>query len=290
LVVTLAIILAGLFELEKDNRFRNLLVYIVVLLTSLLATFSFSSFFCFYLFFEFAVVPIFIMIIGIGYRLNRVQAALYIFIYTFLASLPILLLLGVFRWEGVRFRFLLEFFGLSKQFFSYWWLFFIMVLMVKLPLFVLHLWLPKAHVDAPLLGSMILAGVLLKLGGYGFYKVLVFLFTFYFFLTFFLLSFSLIGRVFMGVVCIRQVDIKRTVAYSSVVHIGPVFCVLLLINYLGVLGSYWIIISHGLCSACLFFLLNVFYKFLGSRRFFLLRGSGFFLPVFTFFLIFSLCL
>jgi len=208
----------------------------------------------------------------------------------FLASLPILLLLGVFRWEGVSFSFLLEFSGLSKQFFRYWWLFFIMVLIVKLPLFVLHLWLPKAHVDAPLLGSIILAGVLLKLGGYGFYKVLVFLFTFYFSLAFFLLSFSLVGRVIMGVVCIRQVDIKRTVAYSSVVHIGPVFCVLLLINYLGVLGSYWIIVSHGLCSACLFFLLDVYYKFLGSRRFFFASRFWVFFACFYFFLVFPLCL
>lgn len=289
LITVMFIMLAGYFERMNDNNWVKLLVLMLFLLGSLVVTFSTSSFICFYLFFEFGVMPIFIIIIRVGYRFNRVQAAIYMFIYTFLASLPILIFLLYFYYEGVSFVFFLEFGGCYKQFFQYWWLFFILVFMVKLPLFVLHLWLPKAHVDAPLLGSMVLAGVLLKLGGYGFYKSLIFLFSFIRFLSFFLVSFSLVGSVLVGVLCLSQVDIKSTIAYSSVVHIGPVFCSLCLTSYYGLLGAYWIIVSHGFCSACLFYILDVFYKSTGSRSFFLLRGSSFYLSVFSLFW-FRMCL
>jgi len=160
--------------------------------------------------------------------------------------------------------------------------------MVKLPLFILHLWLPKAHVDAPLLGSIILAGVLLKLGGYGLYKSVRLCFYYLNFFSWWFSSFSLFGGFIMGVVCLRQVDIKRMIAYSSVVHIGPVFSGVFFLYYYRIIGRYAIILAHGLCSVCLFYTLNLIYLWFGRRNLLILRGGIYFYPVLSFFWFFFL--
>lgn len=283
LLIIIMIVLVGYYEYYVFNKWRVLIFYLYFLLIFLFFTFRFSSFLMFYLFFEFVLIPTFILIIRWGYRINRIQAALYMFLYTFLSSLPLLIFLLIISLDGVRFFFIYNLFSFSfKDFHYYWWGFFLFVFIVKLPLFLLHLWLPKAHVEAPLLGSMILAGVLLKIGGYGVYKTIVYYCNYFIRLLWWFRSYSIYGGVLIGLICLRQVDIKRLIAFSSVVHIGPVFCSIILVTYSGLLGSYWIIISHGFCSACLFFLLNIVYIVIGSRNLFFLRGGLNYFPFFSF--------
>lgn len=275
--------LAGFFEFFKKNDWFFFLLLLISFLFFLIVVFLLGSFIVFYLFFELVVVPIFIMIIGWGYRYNRAQSSLYIFLYTFFSSLPLLIVLMYFNLKGVSFFFAYSFIVLIKEFFFvYTWVFAFFVFSVKLPVFILHLWLPKAHVDAPLIGSIILAGVLLKLGGYGLYKRIIYFFNDSFYLVSWFSIFSLWGGVLIAFLCVRQVDLKNLIAYSSVVHIGPVLACTYLISFTGFLGGYWIIFSHGLCSSCLFFLINLFYFNTNRRRFLLTKGLLFLTPIFSF--------
>lgn len=283
-IVFFLMVLSRSFEFFKSNNWPIFLVVIAFFLLFLVGVFICRRFIIFYLLFEIAVVPIFVVIIGWGYRVNRTQAALYMFLYTFFTSIPFLIFLLFLYVEGFRFVFQNMFFCINSRVTgSFLWVIFSLVFMIKLPVFFFHLWLPKAHVEAPLLGSMVLAGVLLKLGGYGLYKTIMFLWEDFIVISSFLGTFSLLGGCWTGLVCLRQVDLKSLVAYSSVVHIAPVFVVILFLSYLGFLGGLTIIFSHGLCSSCLFFILNLSYIKIGSRSYLLNRGGIVFFPFISFF-------
>jgi NADH-ubiquinone oxidoreductase chain 4 len=156
------------------------------------------------------------------------------------------------------------------------------VFLVKLPVYGVHLWLPKAHVEAPVSGSILLAGVLLKLGAYGFFRFSLFLLI-HLRWGGYLFSFGIIGGFFRCFLCLRQVDLKSFIAYSSVCHIGFGLAGIYSLSFFGYSGGLYIIIAHGFCSSCLFYILYVFYKRYHTRSLFLLKGALVFVPIMAFF-------
>nr|NP_852171.1 NADH dehydrogenase subunit 4 [Lepidopsocidae sp. RS-2001]AAP44720.1 NADH dehydrogenase subunit 4 [Lepidopsocidae sp. RS-2001] len=258
------------------NFFKSLfMLNILILMIILMLTFSTLSFFMFYLFFESSLLPTLLLIIGWGYQPERLQAGIYMLMYTLTASLP--LLMGLFYLNDLYGS--LNFYLINMLSNLNYLLYFSLILafMVKLPVVFIHLWLPKAHVEAPVSGSMILAGVLLKLGGYGLLRIYKILLLKNFFSIYFIMI-SLIGVMFMSIMCIRQTDLKSLIAYSSVVHMGLMFSGFLTGYCWSVNGSFLLMIAHGLCSSGLFALSNMSYERLGSRSLIINRGLYFFMP------------
>lgn len=283
LFIRILILVSSLLYIKKFFYWREFVFIIYFLIILLILVFSFSNVLIFYIRFEIVIIPTFLLILGWGFNRERLQAGLYILLYTIFASLPFLfLLINFFLFSKSYFFFLFTFFSAEKISF-YWYIFIRFVFLVKLPVFLVHIWLPKAHVEAPLAGSIILAGVLLKLGGYGFFKIFIFFRINYFLVQSYFLRLRLLGSLFISFVCMRQVDIKCLIAYSSVSHMGPVLASLISFNFLGWIGAFWIIISHGICSSGLFFGLNLIYERFFTRRIIIIKGLFILMPVYVFF-------
>nr|AML26040.1 NADH dehydrogenase subunit 4 [Staphylinidae sp. BMNH 1274248] len=262
-------ILASSKVFNKNNYSELFLLMILLLLFSLVMAFSASNLFVFYLFFEMSLIPTLTLIIGWGYQPERIQAGSYLLFYTMLASLPMMLFM--FYYYSINKS--LSFFLLDTKLFSLV-LFILMslVFLVKMPMFFVHLWLPKAHVEAPVSGSMILAGVMLKLGGYGLMRLLSIFSSVCNSFNYIIISISLVGGVIVSLICLRQSDIKSLIAYSSVAHMGMVLSGLMTMNLWGFYGSLSMMLAHGLCSSGLFCLANISYERLGSRSLYLNKG------------------
>nr|YP_009473435.1 NADH dehydrogenase subunit 4 [Choristoneura occidentalis biennis]AVI57906.1 NADH dehydrogenase subunit 4 [Choristoneura occidentalis biennis] len=281
-LILLSIWICGLMLMASENLFKikfyiNFFLFnIIFLLIMLYMTFSVMNLFMFYLFFEGSLIPTLLLIMGWGYQPERIQAGLYLLFYTLFASLP--LLLGVFYIFNEMNYIMMYFFKFMNLNLYLLYFSMIMAFLVKMPMYFVHLWLPKAHVEAPVSGSMILAGIMLKLGGYGLLRVMVFLQQVGLKFNFIWVIISLLGGFYVSLNCFCQVDIKSLIAYSSVAHMSLVIGGIMTMSYWGFMGSYVLMIGHGLCSSGMFCLANINYERLHSRSLFINKGLMNFMP------------
>lgn len=257
----------------------------------LLLVFSVLDLLFFYIFFEAILIPMFIIIGLWGSRERKIRAVYLFFFYTFVGSICMLVgLIYIYCLVGtLNFEYLVNYpFSIMEQ--RWLWLSFFLSFSAKIPMFPLHIWLPEAHVEAPTVGSVLLAGILLKLGVYGFLRFSLTLFpeasNFFAPLVYLL---CLLGVIFASLTAIRQTDLKRIIAYSSIAHMNLVTIGIFSFNLLGVEGSVLQSISHGFVSGALFFLIGIVYHRYHSRLLSYYGGLVHLMPIYSiFFLIFTM--
>lgn len=281
------VILSSWREIQK--RIKEYMFLMLVLQTGMVGTFAALDLFLFYVFWEVMLVPMYFLI-GVWGSGNRVMVAFKFVLYTLAGSLLMLvaILYGYFK-AGQSFDLVVWYktpFTLEAQF----WLFlaFGLAFAIKVPIFPLHTWLPDAHTEAPTAGSVILAGILLKMGTYGFYRFAMPLFPDAIpIFSPWVIGLSLIGIVYGSLVAMVQRDVKRLVAYSSVAHLGFVMLGLFVLNTRGVEGAILQMINHGLSTGALFLLVGMIYERRHSRLIADYGGIAKVVPLYAFFFLFT---
>jgi len=257
----------------------------------LVLAFSCIDLILFYIAFEVILIPMFIMISLFGSRSRKVKASYFFMLYTIFGSFFFLstLIFLSYNFGTTNYLILLNYkFDLNTQ--KLLWLGMFVSFAVKIPMIPFHIWLPEAHVEAPTPGSMILAGLLLKLGTYGFIRFSLGLFpeaSIYFSPLIFILG--LISIVYASFVAVRQTDMKKIIAYSSIAHMNLVVIGLFSFNVDCFIGSLFQMISHGFVSPGLFFLIGVLYSRYHTRLIYIFSGLNQYMPLFiSFFLFFTM--
>lgn len=263
---------------------KKFLLYNIILTIILILAFTSHHIISFYIFFEASLIPTLLLILGWGYQPERLQAGTYLIIYTVTASLPLLFSLILLFSNIGHLSSILPLWNAQYRFniAQLWWPLTILAFLVKTPLFLVHLWLPKAHVEAPVAGSMVLAGVLLKLGRYGLLRISSKLFLLTFIQAVPIIILCTIGGALARFICIRQTDVKSLIAYSSVRHIGLATGGIFSATTWGWQGALLILIAHGFCSSCMFSLANISYETTQSRSIYITSGFLAIFPAITF--------
>nr|YP_010957260.1 NADH dehydrogenase subunit 4 [Starksia nanodes]WMY90561.1 NADH dehydrogenase subunit 4 [Starksia nanodes] len=270
---------------EPPTRQRTYISLLTSLQIFLILAFSATEIAMFYVMFETTLIPTLIIITRWGNQAERLNAGTYFLFYTLAGSLPLLVALLFLHTSTNTLSMLTLQLGPSLALNScadkLWWTACLLAFLVKMPLYGAHLWLPKAHVEAPVAGSMILAAVLLKLGGYGMMRVMIMLDPLTKELSYPFIILALWGVIMTGSICLRQTDLKSLIAYSSVSHMGLVAAGILIQTPWGFTGALILMIAHGLTSSALFCLANTNYERTHSRTMLLTRGLQVALPLMT---------
>jgi NADH-ubiquinone oxidoreductase chain 4 len=270
--ITSLIFQARISIFTKKNNPQSFLFYCVILLFILVMCFSSSNLLIFYVWFESSLIPTIILIILWGYQPERVQARIYLILYTVTASLPLLIIICSIYLSSKHLLISYPWITLPLSYSPIIAVIITLAFLVKLPLFLVHLWLPKAHVEAPVAGSIILAAILLKLGGYGLLRILILFPRTVKLLNHHLIRIALIGGIATRLICLRQSDIKSIIAYSSVGHMGLICVGAITNSSLGLLGAFAIIVAHAFRSSALFCICNITYEFSHTRNLALIKG------------------
>nr|AFY14506.1 NADH dehydrogenase subunit 4 [Clupea harengus] len=268
---------------EPISRQRTFICLLISLQAFLILAFGATEILMFYVMFEATLVPTLIIITRWGNQAERLNAGTYFLFYTLTGSLPLLVaLLALQNSTGSLSMIILNFnppLALASWGDMMWWAACLIAFLVKMPLYGVHLWLPKAHVEAPIAGSMVLAAVLLKLGGYGMIRMSTILDPLTKEAAYPFIVLALWGIIMTGSICLRQTDLKSLIAYSSVSHMGLVAGGILIQTPWGLTGALILMIAHGLVSSALFCLANTSYERTHSRTMALARGMQMLFPL-----------
>nr|ARF05805.1 NADH dehydrogenase subunit 4 [Panaqolus sp. TEP-2017] len=268
---------------EPLSRQRTYITLLTSLQTFLILAFGATEIIMFYVMFEATLIPTLIIITRWGNQTERLNAGTYFLFYTLAGSLPLLVALLILHQNMGTLSMLIIQYSQPMMLHSWgdkiWWTGCLIAFLVKMPLYGVHLWLPKAHVEAPVAGSMVLAAILLKLGGYGMMRMMVMLDPLSKDMTYPFIILALWGIIMTGSICLRQTDLKSLIAYSSVSHMGLVAGGILIQTPWGFTGAIILMIAHGLVSSALFCLANTMYERTHSRTMILARGLQIIFPL-----------
>nr|UDN39083.1 NADH dehydrogenase subunit 4 [Hyphessobrycon flammeus] len=268
---------------EPLSRQQMYLTLMVSLQAFLIMAFSATEIIMFYVMFEATLIPTLMMITRWGNQAERLNAGTYFLFYTLAGSLPLLVALLLLQKNTGTLSMPLLHLSHTTTSLSWsdkiWWAGCLIAFLVKMPLYGVHLWLPKAHVEAPVAGSMVLAAVLLKLGGYGMIRITMLLDPLTKDMAYPFIILALWGIIMTGSICLRQTDLKSLIAYSSVSHMGLVAAGILIQTPWGLTGAIILMIAHGLASSALFCLANTTYERTHSRTMILARGLQVLFPL-----------
>nr|AXS67641.1 NADH dehydrogenase subunit 4 [Cicadellidae gen. sp. 1 JCX-2018] len=290
-LIILSLVISSLMLISmsyiKFSLFMGFYLFLSFFLLFFLLMIFFSlSLIYMYIYFEFSLLPLMCIILGWGYQPERLIAGMYLFMYTLFSSLPFFVFLLVLNFKvGSMFFDLLSFFNMGLIYYFMMILLFLM----KFPMFIFHFWLPKAHVQAPISGSMMLAGVILKVGGYGMIRLMYLFEYYYFYYSYIWYSMVIYGSLIVGMICLVQGDLKMLIAYSSISHMGLCLLGLLSMSMYGLYGSFYLMLGHGFCSSVLFYFAHIFYVRSMSRSFFINSGICMYLPSCSMFMFMFSC-